>query len=175
MIMTDKNKYIEDLLNRFLEGETSTEEEKELYAFFKSGDLPEHLVKYRAAFDYFENELSEELEKEAIEDISLIRKSLTKRLKLSITMAAAAVLVVILSLPLFVGEKDISPYENSYMVKNGVVSYNTDEIEVELQKVEQTIAQKEKEIGEMMWAAQKTEIEIYELEQKARDIEEQYF
>ncbi len=36
MTMTDTNKYIEELLNRFLEGECSTEEENELYAFFKS-------------------------------------------------------------------------------------------------------------------------------------------
>ena len=40
---SDEYIYIENLLERFFEGETSNAEEQELYAFFARPDLPEHL------------------------------------------------------------------------------------------------------------------------------------
>ena len=39
----DEYIYIENLLERFFEGETTNAEEQELYAFFARPDLPEHL------------------------------------------------------------------------------------------------------------------------------------
>jgi chromosome segregation ATPase len=88
-------------------------------------------------------------------------------------MAAAAILVVIMFLPLLVNEKEFNPYKGSYTIKNGVVSYdmNASEIEAKLQEVEQKIAQKEKEINEMMWTTEKKELKYAEFEKKIRSIE----
>lgn len=47
---------IEDLLNKYFEGETSCEEERELRRFFMQDDLPEHLQAYRPMFAFFDNE-----------------------------------------------------------------------------------------------------------------------
>ena len=38
---------IDELLNRYFEGETSSEEERELRAFFTSGNVPDRLASIR--------------------------------------------------------------------------------------------------------------------------------
>lgn len=45
-------KYIEQLLNRYWECETTMEEENILRAFFKLQNLPEHFEQYKPLFDY---------------------------------------------------------------------------------------------------------------------------
>ena len=52
---TEEYKSIEDLLDRFFEGQTSNEEEQVLYEFFARPDIPAHLERYREVFGYFES------------------------------------------------------------------------------------------------------------------------
>ena len=59
----DEYTYIENLLERFFEGETTNTEEQELYAFFARPDLPEHLNDYKPVFGYFETGIAREVEK----------------------------------------------------------------------------------------------------------------
>lgn len=47
---------MEELLNKYFEGETSCEEERELRRFFTQGPVPEHLQAYRPMFAFFEEE-----------------------------------------------------------------------------------------------------------------------
>lgn len=47
---------IEELLERYFEGETSAAEEKQIRAFFASGEVPEHLAAYAPLFAYFDAE-----------------------------------------------------------------------------------------------------------------------
>lgn len=50
-------KQVEELLNRYFEGETSIEEERWLKGYFRSTPtLPPHLEPYRSLFGYFESE-----------------------------------------------------------------------------------------------------------------------
>lgn len=51
---------IDDLLNKYFEGETSSEEEKQLRDFFASGDVPEELIVYKPLFAYFDEEIGKE-------------------------------------------------------------------------------------------------------------------
>lgn len=48
---------IENLLERYFEGNTSAEEEAEIRCFFTTGNIPEHLTMYTPLFTYFENEI----------------------------------------------------------------------------------------------------------------------
>lgn len=64
--------HIDDLLNRYFEGETSAEEEKQLRAFFTSGDVPAHLRVHRPLFIYFEEEIRQE--KEPVRQIGINRR-----------------------------------------------------------------------------------------------------
>ena len=45
---------IEELLNKYFEGETSCEEERELRHFFTQGIVPEHLKEYSPLFAFLE-------------------------------------------------------------------------------------------------------------------------
>lgn len=47
-------KYIEQLIDRYWEGETSREEERLLQVFFQQKQLPAHLAQYRDLFRYTE-------------------------------------------------------------------------------------------------------------------------
>lgn len=47
---------IEELLNKYFEGETSCREERELRRFFARDNVPEHLQMYRPMFAFFEEE-----------------------------------------------------------------------------------------------------------------------
>ena len=48
---------IDELLNRYFEGETSSEEERELRAFFTSGNVPDRLAVYTPMFTYLEEDV----------------------------------------------------------------------------------------------------------------------
>jgi hypothetical protein len=48
---------IENLLERYFEGDTPAAEEAEIRRFFTAGEIPEHLAMYTPLFVYFENEI----------------------------------------------------------------------------------------------------------------------
>ena len=56
---------MEELLERYFEGETSAGEEQRIRAFFASGDVPEHLAAYKPLFAYFDEEIEQLKEEEA--------------------------------------------------------------------------------------------------------------
>ncbi len=58
---------IEELLNKYFEGETTCEEERELRRFFSQGIVPEHLQMYRPLFGFLEKENS--LHRNAIREV----------------------------------------------------------------------------------------------------------
>lgn len=53
-------KYIEQLVERYWQAETSIEEEEILRAFFNQKDVPAHLAKYRTIFTYQQREKSDD-------------------------------------------------------------------------------------------------------------------
>ena len=50
---------IEDILERYYQGETTLAEEKQLRQFFQNDDIPEHLMSHSAQFRYFSQEQSQ--------------------------------------------------------------------------------------------------------------------
>jgi len=50
---------IEQLLDKYLEGETSLNEEQTLQEFFNSKQVPSHLLSYQPLFNYFSNAKTE--------------------------------------------------------------------------------------------------------------------
>ena len=55
---------IDDLLNKYFEGETTCEEERELRRYFTGGNIAEHLQIYRPMFAFLEDEHISYLKKE---------------------------------------------------------------------------------------------------------------
>ena len=58
MILTREN--IEEYITRFMEGETTNEEERAIYHFFRSEEVPEHLKVYAPMFAWYEDGMPEE-------------------------------------------------------------------------------------------------------------------
>lgn len=98
---------IEQLLNRYWECETTLEEERELAAFFQSGEVPEKWQKEAALFRYFgeersEGQLGEFFDLRILEEVNELdgrnkqnAKGKTRRLIQDISKVAAVVLVLV--------------------------------------------------------------------------------
>ena len=57
---------IEKLVDKYLEAETTLEEEKTLKEYFSKSDVPEHLLAYKDLFSYFKNSSLEKSNKKII-------------------------------------------------------------------------------------------------------------
>lgn len=98
-------KYIEQLLERYWQCETSLEEEAQLRAFFAGNDVPEHLLRYKDLFVYQQLQQEEHLGEDfdacvlaKIEAPVVKAKRLTLTARFMPLFKAAAVVAVVLSL-----------------------------------------------------------------------------
>lgn len=99
------SKYIEQLLKRYWQCETSLEEEAQLRAFFSGSDVPAHLLRYKELFVYGqlqqEVRLGEDFDARVLAEIEapvVKAKRLTLAARFIPLFKAAAVVAVILSL-----------------------------------------------------------------------------
>lgn len=124
---------VELYIDRFMEGETSNDEEKELYRFFATEkDLPQHIAQYREMFAYFESGLDESLSAQALTEaehstakVVQLKPVDTNKPKKRIFMfaasiAASIVLIFGISFGLLKNDTDeLYTYEGSYVMQNG--------------------------------------------------------
>ena len=134
--MEEKNKHIETLLERFFEGQTSNDEERQLYLFFKQEELPDELAQYKQVFKYFESGLANELgvAKETREDTKTRHLPVAKKRWLVWGSVAASVLIVLFSTLFYFDHiEQADPYAGSYIIRNGVRITDLDLIRPELE------------------------------------------
>lgn len=117
---------IEELIERYFEGETSAEEEKQLRSFFAAGHVPEHLSAYIPLFAYFDEEIRNKEEAEAEKNekipdsIPLVGKEKNvRRTLLYVVSGVAASLLFLLALHPFVSSADPCFCSDNYVVING--------------------------------------------------------
>lgn len=99
-------KYIEQLLERYWQCETSLEEEAQLRAFFNGSDVPGHLLRYKDLFVYQQVQqeaagLGEDFDARVLAQVEapvVKAKRLTLMARFMPLLKAAAVVAVILSL-----------------------------------------------------------------------------
>lgn len=98
-------KYIEQLLERYWQCETSVEEEAQLRAFFTKGDVPGHLLRYKDLFIYQQLQQEEHLNEDFdARVLARIEAPVVKARRMTLTarfiplFKAAAVVAVVLSL-----------------------------------------------------------------------------
>jgi len=94
---------IEQLLEKYLEGNTSLQEEKELKTYFSSQNVPSHLIQYQSLFGYYT--ISKE---ETTKDFIIPKK---KKNNKWFGIAASIVLVTLLG-TYFYMQNDISKQED---------------------------------------------------------------
>jgi len=91
------SKYIEQLLERYWQCETSLEEEAELRAFFSGSDVPKHLLRYKDLLVH----LGEDFDARVLAEVEVPvvkAKRLTLTARFMPLFKAAAVVAVVLSM-----------------------------------------------------------------------------
>ena len=96
-------KYIEQLLERYWEGETTLQEEAILRAFFSQDDVPAKLIKYKSLFDcgLQEETLSDDFDARILEQIGGDEpkaKIVTLASRLKPLFKAAAIVAILLTI-----------------------------------------------------------------------------
>jgi hypothetical protein len=131
--MMNGYKYIEELLERFFDGETSDEEERRLYRFFEGEDIPPHLRRYKPVFAYFAGGLEKEISQPAGPAEPLRQAGPERRLRVTAGVAASLLILLAAGLLFFKKTDAFDPYEGSYIVRNGVRITDTSLIRPELE------------------------------------------
>jgi hypothetical protein len=115
MELTHKN--IEEYITRFMEGETTNAEEKALYHYFRTADVPEHLKPYATMFAWYEEGMPDAPKAQ--------KKPLWRYIPVKIWSAGiAAMLVIGLGVGIFSSldlnkDEEWVCYEGSYVKVNG--------------------------------------------------------
>jgi hypothetical protein len=93
---------IENIVEKYFQGETSIAEEKELKEYFSSPDVAQHLEQYKPMFGYF----SQVKEQKSTQEIPLQSK---KRNVAWLSIAASIVVLLGIGTFMYVSEKNTSP------------------------------------------------------------------
>lgn len=120
-------KYIEQLLERYWNCETSVEEEEILRTFFSQKDVPAHLLRYRSLFTYEQTikkaRLSDDFDEKILklienEEAPVKAKTINFSQRLRPLFKAAAVIAILLTLG--------NAAQNSFTPQNAQKEYNYD-------------------------------------------------
>lgn len=132
-----KEEYIKQLLDKYLDGETSSAEERALRGYFtnKGNDIPEEWMPYRALFTYIAEERAGEGETAETIDINVNKAGKAHRRGwiYAAATAAAAILIAVVMISL--------PRSNdNYAVIDGKVYTNKKVVEDEALKALQMVS-----------------------------------
>ncbi len=132
-----KEEYIKQLLDKYLDGETSSAEERALRGYFtnKGNNIPEEWMPYRALFTYIAEERADEGETAETIDINVNKAGKAHRRGwiYAAATAAAAILIAVVMISL--------PRSNdNYAVIDGKVYTNKKVVEDEALKALQMVS-----------------------------------
>lgn len=132
-----KEEYIKQLLDKYLDGETSSAEERALRGYFtnKGNNIPEEWMPYRALFTYISEERADEGETAETIDINVNKADKAHRRGwiYAAATAAAAILIAVVMISL--------PRSNdNYAVIDGKVYTNKKVVEDEALKALQMVS-----------------------------------
>jgi len=96
---------IEDILEKYFQGETSIAEENELKEYFSSPNVAQHLEQYQPMFGYF----SQVKQQKSTQEIPLFPKSRDKKRNLAWLSIAASVVVLLGIGTYLYSEKNAAP------------------------------------------------------------------
>ena len=146
-MMKEKNETIETLLERFFEGQTSNEEEQQLYLFFRQEEIPDELIRHQPIVTYFESGLAEDLGCTEHNPALPFRVSNRKKQWILWCSIAASFLIILCTTLFFLNNTDtFDPLEGSYIIRNGVRITDLDLIRPELEATLQSILQQQEEM-----------------------------
>ena len=134
----DKLQHIEYLVERFLDGRTTIAEEKELYEWFATADVPEKWKELKAMFAWYADGMPEQgvSVRKSGDDVPLLRRSVRLyRWIVGAAVAACATLLWVLWPAMESVEEPMHIYEGSYIVEYGVVCSDMAYIESDIEEM----------------------------------------
>lgn len=142
---------IQALVERFLEGQTSNDEERELYAWFAENDVPDEWQHLKQMFAWYAAGMPEQNNEQ--QQTTTPRPTRTHSVWLRWTVGTAAVVAVIVATMLRPESEITSMYEGSYIVKDGVRYENMALIEEDIEATLQRADALEHRANELLaWA-----------------------
>ncbi|MCD8185462.1 MAG: hypothetical protein LUD68_03115 [Rikenellaceae bacterium] len=153
--MKEQYIHIEGLIERFLDGATTLAEEKELFRFFSQSHIPEHLERYQAMFMWFDGALKKEFNRSSAKTVPV-----EPGRRLWVWAAAAAVAAAVVFLMIHTpGHTEFNPFEGSYLVRNGTVISDSEQIRPIVEATLRAVEEKELEILRILVEAHREEVE----------------
>ncbi|HHW80435.1 MAG TPA: hypothetical protein GX746_01870 [Bacteroidales bacterium] len=146
---------IDNLLNKYFEGDTSLEEERMLSTYFNQEDLPEHLKELTPMFTYIEDE---RVALEALEEIKGVSPAPTPTIKRkpmlgrSLYISAVAAASIIALFFLFSPGKSDSNGSESYAWINGKRITDKEDVKMFAEKSLENVSSNENIFIEQMSA-----------------------
>lgn len=92
-------KIMQALLDKYFEGETSLQEERDLQTYFRKGNVHESLLPYQPMFQHFREEQTRKLDAafdaRLLEQLQIVEKPQTRVISMRVWMARAAAVLLI--------------------------------------------------------------------------------
>lgn len=110
---------IDELLDKYFEGETSAAEEAHLRTFFASEDVPERLATYRPLFAYFSGEIAHSSEQITNLPPKIAKQTSGRSVLLYIASGIAASVLLLLGIGRLLNPLDPCFCSDNYVVING--------------------------------------------------------
>lgn len=124
----------EEWIKRFLDGETSNDEEQALYRFFAEKDVPRRLKKYKPMFAWYAGGMQGELPQP-------VHQNHIKQMIIRFSVAASIVLAFGFGFGIYQHYQELQEeyncYEGSYIIRNGEKITDIKKILPELRKTTQ--------------------------------------
>lgn len=141
---------IDELLNKYFEGETSCEEERELRHFFTEEEIPEHLQMYRPIFACLDKEVKEyqSLSKKSENKEMKTRRISPRRLYYTLGGIAAGLLMLIGIANIY---RHISVTPTDYVVINGKTYTDANVVRDQALSAFQDVSMSQDEVLDLMF------------------------
>jgi hypothetical protein len=162
-MMKKEHEHIHILLERFFDGLTSNDEERELYRYFMQDTISGKFAQYAPVIKYFSEGITDELVLLSFSELSpnepigqfnnSVCKTLSPKRKRWIvwsSVAASFLLVIFTSLYFLKTEKPSDPFEGSYIIRNGIRITDLDLIRPELEATIQKVMQHQLETDQLL-------------------------
>ena len=126
-----KDRHIEALVEKFLDGHTTNAEEQQLYDWFATADVPEEWADLKAMFAWYRDGMPEVEDVKSVESKHKPKFSLS--LRRTIVAISSAVAVAVIAVVMWNSSPEINIYEGSYIIEQGSYCDNLDYIQEDIE------------------------------------------
>lgn len=133
-----KDRYIEALVEKFLDGRTTNAEEQELYAWFATADVPDEWTDLKAMFAWYSEGMPETTS--LVESAPKPKSRFSLSLRRGVMAISTVVAVAIVAVLMWPSSHKVNIYDGSYIIESGDycdnIEYIKEDIEALLQRAD---------------------------------------